>query len=293
MGQTQSDILLPHEIVLTREKHHTVFKMQRQTFPWLNGATSNSMCVYLLYIFMSDCVDIHSRYMTQASWKEIGPRKSANFEHQRLDIRVSDENKNSIFICSVVFFVQHRWIELHTLTVDECYPSPSPAVFFTSIQRCVNTLQPQGIVMGQVSFISALEWNKYIFPERTAQNRKTTSVVWLGLLPFNVSEDFTNYDMRTDTFEFISPVKIHWICFTGNKRLADLSELLANSTLTSIHQQEGNAYNSQRSTFVKKGVFSAKSEALWFLGDAQSSESFCIFFDNSTLYCHIKKGWRS
>lgn len=91
---------------------------------------------------------------------------------------------------------------LQTLSVDESYQSPSPAVFFLNKQRHVNNLQPRDMTVGQVSFISALEWNKHVFTPHTTPSRDhQCCLTWI---PFSE----IGHNMHTDPSVFVFPVKI-------------------------------------------------------------------------------------
>lgn len=183
------------------------------------------MCV-CVFVFVSICnTAMNSHHMAmavwpygymqlQASWKKYNTYPENYFNTLNItgwykniwykNIWDFDEIKNSIFICTtVVFFVQCSWNILHTLTVDESVTIACCVLYF--MQRCVNKLQPWGITVGQVSFISVLEWKMCLFPTYSTK-WKDHQCCWTWL-PFNMLKPSTKYDMHTNMFMFVSPVK--------------------------------------------------------------------------------------
>lgn len=87
--------------------------------------------------------------------------------------------------------MKRRWNVLHHLL----------QFFFLNKQRHVNKLQPWGMTVGQVSFISSLEWNKHAFTPHTTPHRDhQCCLTWIP-----VSE--IGHNMHMDPSVFVFPVK--------------------------------------------------------------------------------------
>lgn len=133
--------------------------------------------------------------------------------------------------------------------------------FFLNKQRHVNKLQPWGMTVGQVSFISSLEWNKHAFTPHTTPHRDhQCCLTWIP-----VSE--IGHNMHMDPSVFVFPVKILRIsaqfCFTSCK---------------SAQLQQNNTSKSHRFQFIEK-MFSLLHLSLrenYGSGDMQILFCFCF-----------------
>lgn len=126
----------------------------------------------------------------QETWKKIqekvqssSPEQLECFELYRFDTRVSEmPMRINSLLCAA-------WMtRFATLTLDKCYLSPSSLCSFSSIQRCVNKLQPRGIAVGRVSFISALERTSMFFPH--IQGKLQRPPMLFNLAPFQCDRTF-------------------------------------------------------------------------------------------------------